>query len=343
MEYTASTHPNVRPPAKGLLRTVALVVLALSASMLVVVHRADDRAEAAGGAVIALDMDPATPGIQNTANYPAGIGVIQVDAVVVNANAIGAWEFYLSFDVTALEFLYWGPGPFLMSTGRPVTCFQVITENTLRLGCTSTGFTPDGPSGDGVIAHMYFRPRFAGGTCFSMLLVETAEVLGHALPTTSQTGCLIVVPHTPTPTPTPTQTSTATATFTSTPTATATRTPTPSSTVQTTQTPADTPTPGSTKTPSTATKTPVRTTPTPSGSPTPFSTVLGSTPTPGIPTAVVTVIGGPRPPGQFPSAGGNGSFAAGGESWLITAMSLIIGVLLVVLVRRTVFDHDDGA
>lgn len=342
MDYTASTHPNVHPPGRRLWGAAAVLVLAATACVLLAVHATTRPAEAAN-AVIALDMDPSTPGIQNTANYDEGTDAIQIDIVVQNANAIGAWEIYLSYDITALEYLYWSQGPFLGSTGRTTQCFQVITENTLRLGCTSTGIEPPGPSGDGVLASMFFRPRFSGGTCFSVLLVETAEVLGHALPTTSQTGCVIIIPHTATPTPTLTSTPTPTATFTPTPTTTSTKTPTHTPTPTKTSV-SSTATPDLTSTPSSSTRTPVRGTPTtPPRTPSPISTVLGSTPAPSTsPTVVSTVIGGgQRPPGQFPPTGGNGGFDPTSESWLITALSLVIGILLVVLVRRTVFDDNE--
>ena len=349
MDYTASTHPNVRPPERRPrwrhpLRIAMVVALAVGACAALYFHASPRPADAAN-AVIALDMDPSTPGIQNTANYDEGTDSIQIDIVVLNANAIGAWEIYLSYDVTALEFLYWGQGPFLSSTGRATQCFQVITENTLRLGCTSTGIEPPGPSGDGVLASMYFRPRFSGGTCFSVLLVETAEVLGHALPTTSQTGCLIIIPHTATPTPTPTFTPTPTSTSSVTPTPTPTKTMTPTPTPTRTTVPSSA-TPDSTSTPDSGTRTPVRGTPTtPPRTPSPVSTVLGATPVPSAPaspTVISTVIGGgQRPPGQFPPTGGAGGFDPTSENGLITILSLIIGILLIVLVRRTIFDSSD--
>lgn len=345
MDYTASTHPDVhppgvRPPRHHPWRISLLLALAIAACGLLAV-RAEPRPVAAANAVIALDMDPSTPGIQNRATYDLGTESIQVDVVVVDAQAIGAWEIYLSFDITMLEYLYWSQGPFLGSTGRNTQCFQVITENTLRFGCTSTGIEPPGPSGTGVLASMFFRPKFAGGTCFSVLIVETAEVLGHALPTTSQTGCVVIVPNTPTPTSSPTFTPTPTSTFTPTftPTPTKTVTPTPTRTTVT-----STETPGTTSTPSSATRTPVRGTPTtPPRTPSPESTVLAGTPPPGgSPTVVSTVIGGgQRPPGQFPPTGGAGGFSPTSENWLLTALSLVIGILLVVLVRRTVFDSND--
>lgn len=342
MDYTASTHPNVHPPGSRMSRIALLLAFAVAVCAMFGVYETPRTATAAN-AVIALDMDPSTPGIQNTANYGLGTEAIQVDIVVIGAEAIGAWEIYLSFDVTMLEFLYWGQGPFLASTGRTTQCFQVITENTLRLGCTSTGIEPPGPSGDGLLGSIFFRPKFAGGTCFSVLIVETAEVLGHALPTTSQTGCVVIVPNTPTPTGTPTFTPTPTSTFTPTPTLTPTKTPTPSPTPTGTTVPSTT-TPRATSTAPPATTTPARGTPTtPPRTPSPVSTVMGGTPGPdGSPSPVNTVLsGGQRPPGQFPPTGGAGGFGPSSENWLLTALSLIIGILIVVLVRRTVFDGND--
>lgn len=305
--------------------------------------------EAAGPAIISIDADPATPGIQPTAAFPEGTDPIVIDVVVQNAESIGAFEFYLSFDVIWLEYLGWNPGPFLGSTGRPISCVQVITENTLRLGCTSYGILPEGPSGDGVIAKLFFRPRITGETCFRMLLVETAEELGHALPTISQSGCVTTIPHTATPTATPTLTATATPTPTTTPSATSTRTPTStaSATVSasaTTTQPSPSTTPG---TPGATTRTTTPRTATPrAATPGPGSTVLVGTAAPQTsPTLVSTVLSSaPRPPSGptgFPRAGASDGFGGLGQSWLISAMSLIIGVLLVLLLRRTFFDDDE--
>lgn len=297
-----------------------------------------DEAQAVVTATISLDMDPATPGVQDTVSYNEGVGQIDIDVYVEDATAIGAFEFWLAFDYTMLEYLGWTTGPFLGSTGRPVTCHRIITENTIRIGCTTNGPTPDGPSGDGVLGTLHFRPRFGGETCISMLLVETAEVFGHAIPTIGFGGCSTLVPNTPTPSPTFTPTKTHTPTATHTRTATATRTPTPTQT--------------STTVPSTATPTGVPPTSTPHGNntatpkpgtstPTLVSTVLSGTPTVApsqSATPVNTVIAG-GPPNRFPGAG-TGRFGDGKTEWVITAMSLAIGVLLVLLLRRTFFDDE---
>ena len=75
--------------------------------------------EGAGSATIALDMDPATPGVQSTATYPSTTTDIYVDVVVQNADAIGAFEFELSIPF-GLHYVDFTQGPFLGSTGRPV-------------------------------------------------------------------------------------------------------------------------------------------------------------------------------------------------------------------------------
>jgi hypothetical protein len=292
-------------------------------------------AHAAGTALIALDMDPSTPGIQNSASYIEGTDPITIDVVVQNADEIGAFEFKIYFDIEALEYLSYSAGPFLGSTGRPISCIPILSENTLRLGCTSTGISPPGPSGDGVLASLYFRARHAGTTCISMLLVETATVLGHPLPTIGEGGCLTIVPFTPTPTatntPTSTATATATATRTATPTPTATRTRTPTPTTTTTTVSASVTPANSTATP--GTRTPVRTTTAGAGSPTPFSTVLGATP-----ERTSTVESG-TPPGGLPRTGGRGPLSPPQGSWVIPVMSFVIGVLTVLLVRQAFFDE----
>ncbi len=300
---------------------------------------APDATQAAVTATMSLDMDPATPGVQDSVSYNEGVDQIDIDVYVEDATAIGAFEFWLFFDYTMLEYLGWTTGPFLGSTGRPVTCQNVLTENTVRIGCTTSGPTPDGPSGEGVLGTLHFRPRFGGETCISMLLVETAEVLGHAIPTVGYGGCSTLVPNTATPTPTRTSTPTHTPTATFTRTPTATRTPTPTHTPTTapnTATPTGVPPTSTPQRSNTSTPKPG----TAPSTPTLVSTVLAGTPTMTSPTQtpVHTVVAG-GPPNRFPGAG-TGRFGDGKTEWVITAMSLAIGVLLVVLLRRTFFDDE---
>ena len=434
--------PKVHPPVRAAL---ALLLAAVAAAVFTSVPRVS----ATTGALIAIDVDPNTPGIQSTVLLPDDGRPVEVDVVVQNANAIGAFEFQISFNNVSLAFTGWTLGPFLGSTGRPVTCQQIITENTIRIGCTTTGPPPpDGPSGDGVLVRLGFQPKFTGETCFPVLLVETAEIFGHPLPTTGQTGCITIVPNTPTPTPTGTNTPTpsATRTRTATPSVTRTLSPTATQTAPST-TPTSTVGPGGTVVPGTptATRTIVPITPTPEVCPrTPdywlhhpdrwpsdkltlgsqtysqqellallsgpggndsslilaqeliaakLNSAIGATASSlatiaaadsqlgsyfgklpyGVttdtyigqgmqwvagrlhddnnscgersrdtePTPVIDVIGRTRNPQQLPGTGASGGFSNSAASWVITAMSLAIGILLVLLLRKTFLD--DGS
>jgi len=206
--------PKVAPGASErrllLPATAAALLLAAGVGLFLVVAAGT---AFAAGTLIAIDADPYTPGIQNTMTYPEGTDPIEIDVVVQNATNIGAFEFQLSFDNVSLEYIGWALGPFLGSTGRVVTCQQIITENTIRIGCTTTGPPPpDGPSGDGVLVKIGFHPKFPGTTCLPVMLVETAEIFGHPIPTSGQSGCVTIVQSTPTPIPTSTASPRATST-----------------------------------------------------------------------------------------------------------------------------------
>lgn len=272
---------RARTPARltGLFALAVAIALGAAAAALL----APSRAHAVGTAIIAIDVDPATPGIQSTVSIPQATDPIAIDIVVRDGDHVGAFEFMLSFDAIALQFIDWQPGPFLGSTGRMVACQQLVTENTLRIGCTTSGpAPPEGASGDGVLGTLRFHPRFPGGTCFPMLLVETASVNGDPLLTTGQGGCIVIVPPTPTPSPTPTSTPVPSAT------------PTPPSPTRTPR-PTDTPeTPAAT--PTTAAAVPSATPP-PGATATPGSSATRPPPPPPAATATPGVCA--RPPAYW--------------------------------------------
>ena len=131
-------HPHTPPTGVALavcLRALQFTLIVAAAIALVAAFTTE-QTEAGGPALMALDMDPATPGIQDHAQYPEGTQQIAIDVVVQNAQAIGAFEFWLSYNPLYLQFLGWNLGPFLTSTGRIPTCHPLITENTIRIGCT---------------------------------------------------------------------------------------------------------------------------------------------------------------------------------------------------------------
>ncbi len=264
----------------AVLLAVAITVVVAGVSVML------SRSEASTVATIAFDMDPSTPGIQTSVAYPQTVTDIYVDVVVQNADAvgIGAFEFEVVIPF-GLHYVDSTVGPFLGSTGRTVTCQQIpaIPEGRVRIGCVTTGLEPAGPSGDGVLATLHFQPVLRLDACLYFILVETADVGGSPLLTTSQNGCFSYLIPTLTPTssptntntPTPSATPTGTPTPTDTPTDTPTNTPTITATPTSTETPTDTPTPSITPVPNTDTATPTNT-------PTPTSTATNT------PTAAVT-------------------------------------------------------
>jgi hypothetical protein len=147
------------------------------------------------------------------------------------------------------------------------------------------------------------------------------------------------IPTVPAITRTPTPTSTATITRTPTRTSTATRVPTRTATPRATTTASHTSTPAAdTRTPTAGTRT------VQPGTRTALSTVLSGTSVPrGTATPFGTVLaGGPqRPPGQLPPSGSGGVLPGKDDAWWISAAGLLAGVVVVMVLRQTVFRRDD--
>jgi len=255
-----------------------------------------------------------TPGtlvrISPTSQSAVAPGEMVVDVVVDGVVDLAAYEFELSFAPDVLTFVAAGSGTFLGSTGRTVTCFHPLvdsTSGTVRFACVTTGPTPPGPSGSGVLATVRLGTSCTGS---SPLLLKTAllsQPLGTGMPTQLQGGSADVTgPPCRTPTPTgtlPTAAVTPTGTLAG-PSATPTMTPTsPVPTV----TPTGTPTlPSAAVTPTgtlagpTATPTVTPTPPVPTVTPT-FTRTFTPTPTN---TSVSPDVGPPTPTSALPIAGG---------------------------------------
>jgi hypothetical protein len=165
-----------------------LVLLACTAAVLGV------RPSRAGtAALVALDFEPATPGIQTSATHLQWAGDLPVDMVIVDTPALGAWEVEVTFDSNTIQYVTWSPGPFLESTGRDASCFEIKTQNWVRVGCTTSGATPAGPTGDGLLGTMYFRTGFLGQRCLVVTDAKTADELGSPLPNIDQGGCFNII------------------------------------------------------------------------------------------------------------------------------------------------------
>jgi hypothetical protein len=97
---------------------------------------------------------------------------------------LGSFSFTITFDPGAASVVSAGPGPFLGSTGRPVSCgTPVIDPGSLSYNCTSSGPAP-GPQGSGVLASVTLRPGSAFGSTdvqftTSQLNVTFGGPIGH--------------------------------------------------------------------------------------------------------------------------------------------------------------------
>ncbi|HEX5479323.1 MAG TPA: cohesin domain-containing protein, partial [Dehalococcoidia bacterium] len=121
-----------------------------------------------------------TPGTPTATAVPGGIatlGVVpsavtapvgtqfSVNVDISNATNVGAYEVYLdygkdsagNFEPGVLQFDGFTNGPFLGSTGRPVTCLDPLFDNlSVRIGCVTGGSSPPGASGAGLLATLTF-------------------------------------------------------------------------------------------------------------------------------------------------------------------------------------------
>lgn len=189
MRHSSAQRPLLSSPRS--IRAAALCFAALA----VTIASLDVNAAIAGDPTIAVDADVAVAGIQPSADYPAYASAVSVDIVVRDAAPSGAFEFDLLFDPAEMQFLGWTEGAFLGGTGRATSCYAIEHEMDLRVGCSSDGPPPPaGASGDGVLATLRFRPKGAGESCLTLLLVETASVDGEPIPTSREDGCVVFSP-----------------------------------------------------------------------------------------------------------------------------------------------------
>jgi len=165
-------------------------------------------------------VDPASQGQLSGSVVTVAIAV---DAVT----NLGAYEFTLAFNPDVLQLVSVSNGSFLGSSGRTVFCpSPTIGANTVRFGCVTSGSTPDGPSGSGVLSSLVFLAANPGTSSMHLFSVGLANPRGVSITTAVEDGTVTVtLAPTPTPTPCPdgicpTPTITPTPTTTATPTAT---------------------------------------------------------------------------------------------------------------------------
>jgi hypothetical protein len=132
-------------------------------------------------------------GLQPDARTALSAPEVRIDVTIAGAPPVGAFEFELHFDRQYLQYVRWTHGPFIGATSRPVSCHEIITDSTVRGGCNTSGATPAGAAGDGVLASVFMRPIAPGPTCSILLLYAIADVPGNALPAAKQDGCLTII------------------------------------------------------------------------------------------------------------------------------------------------------
>jgi hypothetical protein len=149
-----------------------------------------------GGTLVYVD-----PSLQTV---PVGTG-FKVDIRIENVTNLGSYEWLLTFDPAVVDFVSMFNGPFLGSTGRTVFCpGPILDVGSVRFGCATTGATPPGPSGAGVLSTVNLSALGEGSSVLDLVLVSLSDPLSVDIPTAFQDGGVTVVPATAAPTPTET-------------------------------------------------------------------------------------------------------------------------------------------
>ena len=231
--------------------TVTLAVLALmavsGASLLTLQPAHDARAA------------PASTMRVSPVSQTVGAGTeISVDIFADDVVMLAAYEFTLTFQPSAVNYVTITNGPFLSSTGRSITCVgPIVASNNIRYGCNTIGQPPpDGPTGSGLLATVRLSASCSGASPLQLSVARMSDDLGAPFAVSAQHGSVTITggaacpmpPSTSTPIPTATPTHTPTPTHTSEPTATSTAAATPTATPggATTATPVSTWTPAPT-------------------------------------------------------------------------------------------------
>lgn len=107
---------------------------------------------------------------------------VTIDVAVSNVTNLATWELKLRYDPDVLTFESYAGRPFLESSGRAVSCLDPFVNpaepGTAQFGCVSTGLTPPGVEGSGVVATLTFATKGVGTTPIEILKAELANPNG---------------------------------------------------------------------------------------------------------------------------------------------------------------------
>lgn len=151
-----------------------------------------------------------TPGTPTPTPIPGGVATLgtspstitapvgtefTVDVTIANASNVGAYEVSLlhafndvgGVEVGIFEVVSITNGPFLGSSGRPVTCLDPRIDNlSVRFGCVTSGATPPGAGGTGLLASVRYRvlkpPTRPMVIALDPNVSSITDVLGSPLP-----------------------------------------------------------------------------------------------------------------------------------------------------------------
>lgn len=128
-------------------------------------------------------------------NVALGAGEFDVDVKVENVSNLGTYDLLIKFNNDVLEYVGMVKTNYLTTTGRSQTCpapiggpnGETATEfandiGGLRFGCNTTGLIVEGegvvgPSGDGILAILTFKPRSAGSGVIEFGGIQGREML----------------------------------------------------------------------------------------------------------------------------------------------------------------------
>jgi len=143
--------------------------------------------------ILAIDLDPATPGIQTTAQI--GVGQqLSFDVVISGVDAgapLNAFQLQLPFDTTRLSGVSVAVGPFLVPPTLAIQ--QGFDPGTALLAATTLG--PAGASGAGVLGSIRLEGASPGTALLELAGVVLSQPFGVELGVQSLGSAeLVVVP-----------------------------------------------------------------------------------------------------------------------------------------------------
>lgn len=126
-------------------------------------------------------------------------GNFQVQVQIEQVADLGSYEWQLTFDPAVIKFESVANGPFLGSTGREPFCPPYILDpsgNAIRFGCATTGATPAGPNGSGLLSTVTFSPVASGASnldfAFVSLSDASVETGGSDIPSSRLGACIAI-------------------------------------------------------------------------------------------------------------------------------------------------------